>query len=323
MIDFDLPLLTNDQYVFTSNGSKLYCLQKTKGDIIWQLDFPGSPSSSPAVDNERVYLGMLDGSVYTFDIKKIVKLQEQGLLPQWSNETLMWRYKTSGTIVSPPMPVGPRVAFASETGSIYSVGVLKRDLIFQYKTASKLSAPMALYKKWLLAPSQDNIFYAINIENGTTKWEYTVGLPIKRTPSVVGNKVYVAPLRGGMYQLNADLGTQIWWRPGIEQFLASSPKRVYARAYSGNLAILEYNSGAMIGTLKFNDYPKQYVNEQSDRIYLGTEGGLIVCLREPAREFPVFHLHPERLPIIPLFAPEGATEEPAAEANPFAPAAGE
>lgn len=312
-----LPLTHNEQFIFASNGSKLYCMKKSNGDIVWNLDFPGSPSSSPAVDSERVYLGMIDGSVYTFDIKKIAKLEDQGLLPKWSNETLMWRYKTSGTIVSPPMPIGPRVVFASETGSIYAVGKIKRDLIFQYKTASKLSAPMAIYKKWLLAPSQDNLFYAISSESGQTKWEYTVGLPIRKTPSVVGDKVYITPLRGGMYQLDADLGTQIWWRPGIEQFLATSPTRVYSRDHTGNVVVLDYNSGSLIGSLKFNDYPKQFVNELSDRLYLGTDGGLIVCLRERAREFPVFHLHPERMPIIPLLAPntpedDGPAPPPAA-----------
>lgn len=308
-----LPLTTNSTYVFAANGSKLYCLQKTNGNIVWELTFPGSPSVAPAVDNQRVYLGMIDGSVYAFDIKKIAQLESEGRMPQWSIQTLMWRYKTPLAIVSPPMPLQHVVAFASESGKIYAVGSEKRELVFQYKTAAKLSAPMALYGRTLLVPSQDNIFYAISADHGTPVWEFTVGLPIRRTPTAIGNKVYFMPFRGGMYQLNADTGNQNWWRPGVEQFLSSSPHRVYAKDHTGNLVVLDEKDGGVLGSVRFIDYPKYLINDQSDRIYLATEGGLIVCLREPAREFPVFYKHPERLPLMPVLTPEGSgSEDPAA-----------
>jgi hypothetical protein len=50
-------------------------------------------------------------------------------------------------------------------------------------------------------------------------------------------------------------------------------------------------------------------NDRSDRIYLATESGLVICLREQGREFPRFHKYPEREPILPEFAPEGAAGE--------------
>lgn len=322
------PLTSNTRYVFASNGSMLYCLEKSNGNQVWQMAFPGSPSVSPAVDNSRIYLGMLDGSVYAFDIKKITELESQGLMPQWSNQTLLWRYKSTTSIISPPIPFRHVVAFANEAGKIITVGSQKRELIYEYRTGAKLSAPMALSNKTLMIPSRDNIFYAISVEHGASQWQFTVGLPIHRTPVVVQDRVYVMPLRGGMYELNANTGKSNWWRPGIEQFVGSSPSRVYAKDYTGNLVVMDIKDGGMIGAANFLDYKKYLINDQSDRLYLATESGLIVCLREPAREFPIFFKNPERLPLMPVLAPEGAQADasapPAAgtkEASP--PAAGE
>jgi hypothetical protein len=69
-------------------------------------------------------------------------------------------------------------------------------------------------------------------------------------------------------------------------------------------------------------FPITLPNIVTDRIYLATESGLVLALRQTGRTFPVYHQNPLRLPIVPMFAPEEeeAAAAPPAEGEP-APAA--
>jgi hypothetical protein len=60
---------------------------------------------------------------------------------------------------------------------------------------------------------------------------------------------------------------------------------------------------------KFN---RHLANDRSDRIYVATESGLVMCLHERGREFARFHMHPDRQPILPEFAPDDGANEQAA-----------
>ena len=84
----------------------------------------------------------------------------------------------------------------------------------------------------------------------------------------------------------------------------------------GNLMVLSRADGAPLGVLPLRDYSIRVANDRTDRIYLCTESGLVVALRERDQEFPEYHMFPERRPILPDFAPEG--EQPAAEVEPEA-----
>src|SRR5262249_22451535 len=61
------PVTTNDELLFVLNGVKLFAVKKDTGDIVWQLGMPGMPASSVAADDQRVYVGFSDGSLYAFD----------------------------------------------------------------------------------------------------------------------------------------------------------------------------------------------------------------------------------------------------------------
>ena len=71
----------------------------------------------------------------------------------------------------------------------------------------------------------------------------------------------------------------------------------------------------IIDTGTGRDLSVRIQNDRTDRIYLGTESGLIVCLRERGQEFPKFHMYPERSPILPEMAPDDPTDTPVEESG--------
>lgn len=306
------PASSNDELLFVVSGMTLYAVTKSTGKIIWGLALPGQPSSSPVADGRRLFLGFLDGSEYAFDFKKITELQQKGMMPQWSYLTVMWRFKTSKAIIAPAVANGRLVAFASTSGSLYSVGSDERELIFQFETDAPLSAPITRYKNQLILASEDFNVYSVNIENGKSNWRFGTGLIIRKAPVVIKDEIYLMPEHGGLIKLSPVTGKRVWSRPGVENFVSASPEHIYGTDALNNLVVLSRADGAVLGTVPMDRFRLHVANDRSDRLYFSTQGGLIVCLRETDREFPIFHQHPERRLITPEFAPEIPEGEPAA-----------
>lgn len=314
------PAVSNEEVVLIVVGATMFGIEKKSGRIVWTLILPGQPSTGPAIDEKNVYFGTLDGSVYAYSLQKIRQLFEERRLPQWSHEAQIWMYKVGKEITSPPVPAGRAVNFASANGSLYSVAAADRKLIYQLETDAPIVAPLARLDSTMFMASEDNTFYAINLLNGKVRWVFTSGLPIRRAPWAVDHDLYILPDRGGMYCLDPDSGEQRWWSQTLSGFLAVIGSNVAAGDDQGNLVIASRNSrktAQVIGSMPLRRFTVRVGNDRTDRIYLSTESGLVVCLRQIGHTFPVYHRYPDRLPILPEFEPEtGADAAAKSVANP-------
>ena len=309
------PVTLNDEFLFVVAGLKLYAVRKATGDIAWELEIPGQPSSSPAADDQRVFVGCLDGSLYAFDLALVRDLYSQGLLPQYTEETIAWRYRTSKEIVTPAVPQGALVAFASRNGSLYIVAAEDRKLKFQFETDAKLSAPIVPYGDTLLVASEDSSFYSLNARSGKSVWQFTTGNVIRRPPVLIDDEVYLLPERDNLYKLSAETGQPLWpqARPRIMDFLAAGSRWIFVADHQNNLVVLSRETGSTETRLPLSRFTKHLINDRSDRIYVATETGLVMCLHELGRDFPRFHMHPDRQPLLPDLARDSEVEEPAVE----------
>ncbi|MBS0202521.1 MAG: PQQ-binding-like beta-propeller repeat protein [Planctomycetes bacterium] len=306
------PVVSNETLAMVVVGSTLYAIEKKTGNMTWTLGLPGQPSTAPGVDDDQVYVGTLEGSVYAFSLRKVRQLYQEQRLPQWSGEAIVWHASASKEITSPPIPSGRTVSFASRDGSLYSVATSDKQLIFQLETNGAIVAPMATAGKLQYIASDDNSFFAINASNGAVLWEYTAGLPIRLAPYVVENDLFLTPDRGGMYCLNATTGDQRWWQPNLRSFIAVIGNAVFASDVDGNLVRLTRDEGGMTASLALRDYSVRVANDRTDRIFMSTPSGRIVSLRQRGETIPVYHKFPDRLPILPSVEPEEAVP-PAAE----------
>lgn len=314
---YSYPAVTNAETLFVVIGSTVYARDKFDGDELWSLRLPSVPSTSPTVDNDRMYVGTLEGSVYAFDLEEVGRLQTEGRLNQYDYEAIVWRYKTSGEIVAAPVADEKRVVFASKTGSLYAVTPTARKLAFQFETDVAASAPLdividAAGEDTIYYAAGDTNFYALRASNGTTRWLYVAGSPIREKPHPIGDAVFLVPVGAGMYDLSAESGRARWWVPSARQLIAATPTRVYATDEAGDVAVIDRADGAVLGTLPAAGLPIRVANERTDRLYLASTSGLVTCLREQGAELPIYHRYPDRRPILPLFGGEddgGPTDE--------------
>ncbi len=302
------PPTTNDRHVLIAVGLKLYAINKWSGQSDWTITLPATPSSSPVTDEDSIYIGALDGSMYALNLRKIEELYNEGLLPQWSYLTNRWRYKTAKTIKVPAVSTGPFVFFASQDSSLYAVDSGDRTLRFQLETDAPISAPLAWNDNgYLYMASEDFYLYCVNTTSGQIRWEFVAGLPIRQAPRLIGGEIFLTPDGGGMFCLTAGLGIQRWWQPRITRFLAATSRNVYGSDELNNVAILSREDGSLLGNLPLRRFTHRLSNDRTDRLFLATDSGLVVCLHEKGLDYPLYHKYPENRPILPGFAPEGGT----------------
>ena len=301
------PGVSNDKHFLTVGGLTLYCLERFSGKVLWELTLPVMPSVGPSVDDQHIYVGALDGSIYSFDIRKIDELSRLRLLPTWSYQAIRWRYRTSKEITTKAYSTGRSVNFASRDGSLYAVSALDPDLNWQFETSAPITAPLAATNDSLIVASEDYFVYCLNRDNGLVRWEFASGNPIRKAPIVIEDDLYIMPDRGGLFNLVVRTGAEKWERPGISDLLGATKSRLFGSDVTGNVVLLQRSTGRPLGTLPLRPFSVRLQNDRTDRLFLATPSGLVVCLREQGSEFAHFHKYPERAPIVPDVEPDEPT----------------
>ena len=197
--------------------------------------------------------------------------------------------------------------FASRDGSLYAVGALERDLTWQFETSAPITAPLAATNDSLILASEDYFVYCLNRDNGLVRWEFASGYPIRKAPVVIGNDLYIMPDRGGVFNLVLRTGEEKWERPGITDLLAATKSRLFGSDVTGNIVLLQRSTGRPLGTLPLKPFSVRLQNDRTDRLFMATPSGLVVCLREQGSEFAHYHKYPERAPIVPDVEPDEPT----------------
>lgn len=302
---------SNEDMVLIIAGIHMYAIEKFGGDLLWTLKMNKQPSTSPVVDDDQVYFGSLDGSVHAYDLKKIRELHDQDRLPQWTNVAYNWRYKSAREVTSPPVVGDGMVHFASRDASLYAITAGERKLQWQFETRKPISASLGSSNGVLFLASEDFNVFCVDKITGSIRWHFIAGLPIRVQPRVVNDDVFVFPARGGMNCLSRISGRRKYWRPNYVDYVGATRQLLFVSDRVNNLVVLSRRDGALIGSLPYRGFKFRYGNELTDRIYMATQTGLVVCIREIGQEFPTFHAFPERQPILPEFAPEEDPADPA------------
>ena len=351
----------NGEMVAIVNGSTLYVLHRRSGRLLWQREVDGVPGAGPALSQLRAYVPMTDGLVLAYRLEAIPDPGvELGLFDPDSEEDrkkLETRRLESLRLqqdLKPPLacqsfgramvqPLVTRetageeyVAWPTDRGYLF-VGRINRldenhfEMMYKLETAADITArptilPAATEEASdsaiLFAPSQDGFLHAIREQDGTSMWRFSTGERVVQPAVPIADKVYVTTQLGGMYCLAVQTGQQLWWTPNIMQFIAASKDRVYTEDRNGDIVVLHAQTGGRLDVIPAAGLKLKLMNQQTDRLFLASESGLVQCLHEVELEQPIVH-RPKPAPKEadkpkPKADKPKATEPEAADANPFA-----
>ena len=322
------PGLSQD-LVGVVNGSRLYVVNRYNGELLYETQVDGAPGAGPALSEQWAYVPMITGLVVAYrlkpitdpmvelgKIKKDITDEEKAQLEEERRENIELNKEyvpplschSDGRALIQPLVTRQNkgeefVAWPTDRGYLHIGSIDRRSndrLWFKYRleTGEGIAARPSYLPPdpdisgetgVIYAASRDGSVHAIAERNGEVLWRFSTSVPIHRAAVVIDQRVYVVTQPGGMYCIDSRTGDEIWWAPRIGQFVAASKQRIYAADKLGNVLVLNAKTGTRLDSIAAVNLPVRLSNSQTDRIYLGTNTGLIQCLHEIELTKPLDH----------------------------------
>src|ERR1051325_7765978 len=145
--------------------------------LLWSFNTGGPVKSSPAIEQNQVFIGSGDGNVYALNLTDGKKL---------------WDVKTGGAIESSPLVLQSKVYIGSSDSWLYAFDAKSGNLCWKYQTGEKiLGAPnwvKAGEELRILVGSYDFKLHCVEAAKGQVVWTYESGNYINGSPAVADNK---------------------------------------------------------------------------------------------------------------------------------------
>jgi outer membrane protein assembly factor BamB len=126
-------------------------------------------------------------------------------------------------------------------------------------------------------------------DNPRLEFRASVGGTLNRKPVIAQDGVYVGGDNSGLARINVNSGEVDWRTPlDVDRFVAITNDSVYAKDRRGNL--LQFAKGLTndrraltarpLAALSMPEYSVPVSNDKTDRVFLASESGELICLRD-------------------------------------------
>ncbi len=178
----------------------IYAMDSETGETLWGCDVLGV-HSSPTIQGKKVFFNDIKGKFC------IASLENGEIL--WQYEMLLDGNNWSSVT---PAVKDDIVITGSSDGTMYAINHEKKEILWKFNTGKSIFRCAAYnrdYRSLLSSPtiSGENVYfgsgdgklYALDINTGEKKWEFTIGVPILSTPTIVGKWLFVGAYDGNVY----------------------------------------------------------------------------------------------------------------------------
>ncbi len=269
-------------FVAVINGSSVYVIERDTGRIEFVRQLAGAPATGPSLTDRYVFAPQFSGRVEGFNFKQ--------------PETASWIYASSGRVYTPMTTTKSSLVWATDRGYLYVADIDAAGVRYRYETSAPVVAAPAFRDGVVYTASATGYVYALQETSGNLLWRYATGAGITTSPSVVGDRVYVATEGPSLFSLNATTGERMWEVADVVQIVAVSKTRVYGMDRLGTILVIDNATGIVQGRVATSADTVAVVNEQTDRLYLIGETGLVQCLHEIGADKPTYHREPLTTP---------------------------
>ena len=151
---FSTPAVRKGVVYFHVRDDYVYALTTADGSLVWKTPAPSSQSwisiyqdltkSSPAVDDERVYVG-INADLVALDRR---------------TGNVIWKAPTGRKVDSSPLVVGSTVYVGSDDRILYAFAAATGAKLWSFKTGGRLSSTPTAGEGLILIGSNDGALYA-------------------------------------------------------------------------------------------------------------------------------------------------------------------
>ena len=268
----------NSNYVAALGAGRLFALDRRNGQKLWSRATGGASVAAPALSESHAYVVGLSGRVEGISLR--------------SPQSEAWQYQSDGRIYNSPTTTGNVVSWPTSTGKLYVGRAENPRVLFRVETDDEIVAAPAEQEPYLYVGSLDGYLYSFHEQTGKEHWRYATGFAITSRPAIVGEIAYVASEGPMLHAVNSETGQPLWQLNGVAQFVALGEQHTYGMDRHGTLGVIDNKTGGVAGQMATGTGNSAIVNDQSDRIFLVDQRGLIQCLHEVGAEKPTWHRQP-------------------------------
>jgi eukaryotic-like serine/threonine-protein kinase len=261
------PALDNEVVYVTAYDHNLYALEAGTGKFLWKFPTEGGIAASPHLYADRVLIGSDDRVVYCINAQ---------------TGRIVWSCPTQGRIRSTPRVEFGHVFFGSDDRFLYAVNFQNGRIAWKVETEGPIRSSAAISDDTVFIGSEDGSLYCLDIR-GTIRWRYRSKRAITSSPALHAESklVIVGSQDGTVYGLDMASGWVIW-RYRTEKPVVSSPviaeNVVYIGSADGNLYALEVKSGKLIWKYTTEGQVNSSPAIHHEAVYVGSVDGSVYSL---------------------------------------------
>ena len=199
------PILCNGKLYFTSTTNRIYCLDSSKGKMIWDKTIGNITNyyvnSIPVIYNNKLFVSNYDNKIYCLDA---------------SNGEIIWiSIPIYSTNFTPKISYG-KIYIGSNNHSFYCLNASTGEIIWNF-TIELLPSSPAIFDKKIYLQNKNGKVYCLDAISGEKIWTYLTGgysITFTSSPVIYNNCVYVVNEEGRwgdiIYCLDFYNGTLLW-----------------------------------------------------------------------------------------------------------------
>lgn len=187
-------LVSQGKVYFGCSDGKVYALHADTGDPEWESPFQTGDKvwSTPAIDDDTLFVGSFDKKLYAIDAKDGRK---------------RWEFEAEGAIASTPFIYNNTVYIGSFDKHLYAVNATDGSLKWRSRVEAGnwfWTSPIA-YNDVIYAGCVDGKVYILDAESGhEVVSAIDLESPIYSSPVLVDNSIIIASEEGKIHSLNTD-----------------------------------------------------------------------------------------------------------------------
>ena len=254
-------------------------------------------------------------------------LRERGLEPQ-----LRWAFGSSIRLAYQPLTTRSRVWVTSDTPAILALQKENNVPQVDAKMPDAATAASAQADDVAYIPLDGGNLLALDLTSGGNAtlrpvWRANVGGVLTRSPLATNNGIFQPSEGSGVARIDPKTGEVTWRTLSTDDYLlAVNDERAYVRDRLGRVHVYDRTRVAdsvtkravALSSIDLGEFRIPTMNEQTDRIFLASDNGLIVCLRDKAPKYnvPMTVAPPLHKPLLDLQKKPDAAAPTAAEPAP-------
>ena len=191
------PTIAQDHVFFGGDDGRVHSLISGNGRHLWEYDAGAPVRSKPYVTDELIIIGTEMGELMGLEL---------GGGRKWTYRASK-RALTASPIVDEIENVCYVGAF---DGYMYAHDANTGYSMWRFRTTGPIISSVVVDSATVYFGSTDGNFYAVNATNAKEKWRFTVEKPIVGSPVIHKGRIYFGGTDGILYCLEAKTGRELW-----------------------------------------------------------------------------------------------------------------